>query len=91
MVTVTSENKAEFDREFLKKKGLLKDKKENSEGHGLVKGETYEFHHPKGSKYKYLGSMSVDAGQNTQHRFKGESPNSYRSLLEHELEKHLKR
>ena len=91
MPTVTSENKAEFDRKFMEKKGLLKNKSKDDDNAGLVKGETYEFHHPKGAKYKYLGHLSVEGGTKRQHRFKGEGPNSYRSLLEHELEKHLKR
>ena len=47
MPTVTSENKAEFDREFLEKKGMLKRSKE-------VKDEQFERvkNHPKYARLK---------------------------------------
>jgi hypothetical protein len=93
MPTVTSENKAAFDQEFMKKKGFVKSEKaekNSDENYGLIKGEYYEFHHPKGSKKKYLGSTSVEGGTKRAHRFKGEGPNSYSSFQDHELEKHVK-
>ena len=90
MPTVTSHNKAEFDREFLRKKGLLKDK-EKDDDEGLEKGKEYELHGSEGKKYKYLGSTAVDGGKKRQHRFKGEGPNSYRSFMAEELAKHVKR
>ena len=46
MPTVTSENKAEFDREFLERKGLLKSKKPKDDQYERVKN------HPKFAKLK---------------------------------------
>ena len=46
MPTVTSENKAEFDREFLERKGLLKSKKPKDDQFERVKN------HPKYEKLR---------------------------------------
>ena len=46
MPTVTSENKAEFDREFMRKKGLMREEKPKDEQFERVKN------HPKYAKLK---------------------------------------